>query len=271
MGMMHAATAALRSAELGRQVGAAICTKDGAVIATGTNEVPRAFGGQYWEGDKGDERDIRKGHDTNTVTRRGIAEEIEKALIGDDLLKTGFAPQRVLEVVEESHFGDVIEYVRAVHAEMAAIADAARRGVSVAGSVLYATTFPCHHCARHIVAAGIAEVVFIAPYAKSLALQLHDDALTVGQQGDGTKVPFVPFIGIGPLRFDPLFAHAKRRDNDGKLRQYDRMTAETRIEDRDPPELRSDRLPYLPRERRVDGMLAEAEEIGGFKMKREQE
>lgn len=39
------------------------------------------------------------------------------------------------------------------------------------------TTFPCHYCARHIVAAGIYEVQYIEPYPKSKALQLHADAI----------------------------------------------------------------------------------------------
>ena len=36
----------------------------------------------------------------------------------------------------------VLEFGRVVHAEMAAICDAARRGISVQDAVLYCTTFP---------------------------------------------------------------------------------------------------------------------------------
>ena len=46
--MFHAKAAALRSADLGRQVGAAIVNADGDVIAVGANEVPKAGGGLYW-------------------------------------------------------------------------------------------------------------------------------------------------------------------------------------------------------------------------------
>ena len=188
--MMHAATAALRSAELGKQVGAAICTPDGAVIATGANEVPKAFGGQYWEGEDNDARDITKEQDTNTATRREVGLEISNTLSSRNLLKKGVTSHDILSIVEGSHFGDVIEYVRAVHAEMAALSDAARRGTPVDGCTLYTTTFPCHHCARHILAAGIARVVFISPYAKSLALSLHSDALVVGRGCQGrTRCP----------------------------------------------------------------------------------
>ena len=269
VGMMHAATAALRSAELGRQVGAAICTPDGALIATGANEVPKAFGGQYWEGEADDARDVRKKQDTNTVTRREIGFEIGEQLRANKLLKRGVKAQEILDVVEKSHFGDVIEYVRAVHAEMAALSDAARRSALVDGCTMYVTTFPCHHCARHILAAGIARVVFISPYAKSLALSLHGDALVVGRAPAGVrKVPFEPFIGIGPRRYGALFVHNNRKNSDGTLLGYDRMSAPARIEDRDPPDLRSDSLPYLQRERRAAGMVADAEEHGGFRMVR---
>ena len=271
IGMMHAATAALRSAELGRQVGAAVSTPDGAIVATGCNEVPKAFGGQYWEGEAGDARDVMLGHDTNTVRRRTIGAEIAEKLSVGNLLRAGVDPEQVLEIVESSHFGDVIEYVRAVHAEMAAIADAARRTASVDKCFMYATTFPCHHCARHILAAGIGRVVFISPYAKSLALDLHGDALAVGRRrGRERKVPFEPFIGIGPRRFGALFMHSTRKAPTGDLLQFDRVSARARIEDRDPEDLRSDNLPYLQRELRAHGMLADAERESGFEMSRDE-
>ena len=42
-----------------------------------------------------------------------------------------------------------------VHAEQNAIADAARRGVSVAGSTAYISHFPCINCAKVLAAAGV--------------------------------------------------------------------------------------------------------------------
>ena len=42
--------ASLRSAQLGRQVGATITSKDGDVLAVGTNDVPKPGGGLYWPG-----------------------------------------------------------------------------------------------------------------------------------------------------------------------------------------------------------------------------
>lgn len=42
-----------------------------------------------------------------------------------------------------------------VHAEQNAIADAARRGISVEGAIVYNTHFPCINCAKILAASGI--------------------------------------------------------------------------------------------------------------------
>lgn len=148
-GMFQAVAAARRSAELGRQVGAAICTPNGDVVAIGVNEVPKAGGGLYWEGDAEDAREVTRGSDTNRVQRQQIAVDIAERLTASGLLSDAATTDDVLASVESSALGDIIEFVRAVHAEMAALMDAARRGVSVSSCTLYVTTFPCHHCARH--------------------------------------------------------------------------------------------------------------------------
>ena len=268
-GMFQAVAAARRSAELGRQVGAALCTSDGDVIAVGVNEVPKPGGGLYWEGDPNDAREVARGSDTNRIQRRQIAEDIVERLKTDGLLSEDVAIDKVLSNIEASALGDIIEFVRAVHAEMAALMDAARRGVQVDEATLYATTFPCHHCARHIVAAGIQRVVYIAPYAKSRAIDLHDDSLLLGKPSPGDlRVPFEPFVGVGPLRYLEWFEYPERKTADGNLRPYDRATAEARLPDREPLELRSDRLAYLDREHRASVLLQQCEIDSGFAMRR---
>src|SRR5690606_15092251 len=63
--------------------------------------------------------------------------------------------------IAESAYNDtrlkgLIEFSRAIHAEMDAIVSLAMKGNgSTQGSSLFTYTFPCHNCARHIVAAGI--------------------------------------------------------------------------------------------------------------------
>lgn len=105
---------------------------------------------------------------------------------------------------------DITEYGRAVHAEMEALLSCARSAVSPVGGTLYCTTFPCHNCAKHIVAAGISRVVFVEPYPKSRALELHDDAIVLKHESKSAsgnhKVEFEPFVGVGPRRFVDLFS-----------------------------------------------------------------
>ncbi len=50
-GTYIATSASLRSLDTARQVGAAIFTEKHEVIALGSNEVPKAGGGTYWEGE----------------------------------------------------------------------------------------------------------------------------------------------------------------------------------------------------------------------------
>ena len=64
-----------------------------------------------------------------------------------------------------SHRGRDIELSSAIHAEAMAIAKAAQMGVSLEGSTIYVTTFPCPVCAKLIVYSGIERVVFSEGYA----------------------------------------------------------------------------------------------------------
>src|SRR5262249_4899443 len=100
-----------------------------------------------------------------------------------------------------SRLRNLIEFGRAVHAEMAALVEAARRGVSVSQCTMYVTTFPCHLCARHIVAAGIKHLRYIEPYAKSLAVELYPDSIAVEIAGNSDAVVFEPFVGIAPRQY----------------------------------------------------------------------
>ncbi|MDR2667624.1 MAG: dCMP deaminase family protein [Puniceicoccales bacterium] len=51
-----------------------------------------------------------------------------------------------------------------VHAEQNAISDAAKRGASVAGSTAYVTHYPCIHCAKVLIAAGIGRIYYHCDY-----------------------------------------------------------------------------------------------------------
>ena len=110
--------------------------------------------------------------------------------------------------IHDSDLKDITEYGRAVHGEMDALLCCARLGISVRGKHLFVTTFPCHNCTRHIVAAGIRKVYYIEPYPKSKALDLHSDAICFDEKEAAKfgKVPFLPFVGVGPRRYLDLFS-----------------------------------------------------------------
>lgn len=237
--MAHADRAARRSAEPGRQVGAAVMNDRGDVLATGCNEVPRANGGQYWGDDvdgKGkpapDGREVRKPVDTNNHQQAEIAADIVrqlKAYLNDEARAD---PATLSAQVLDSRLGETTEFGRAVHAEMAAITTAARVGTPLLDATLLTDTFPCHNCARHIVATGIRRVVYIAPYAKSRAHELHGDAIAVAPADPDAvadKVAFEPFIGIAPRRFDLWFSGVRRKDDSGTIRTFEPNTAIPRV------------------------------------------
>lgn len=54
--------------------------------------------------------------------------------------------------------------LRTAHAELNAIANAARSGVSIDGSILYCKMVPCYTCAKTIINAGIKRVVALKDY-----------------------------------------------------------------------------------------------------------
>lgn len=134
------------------------------------------------------------------------------------------------------------EFSRAVHAEMEALPPAARVGVSVRGALLYTTTFPCHNCAKHIVAPDISRVVYVEPYPKSRALEMHGDSIYAAGESDPKgkdhKVEFRPFVGIAPRRFPDLFG------------QYSHEGMQWEYKDKQTGELKSDelrlRIPFSP-------------------------
>jgi deoxycytidylate deaminase len=213
--MFEAHGAALRSACLSRQVGACIVDCKGNVIATGTNEVPSAGGGLY--GESFDTQNIdgrcahyQTPHCRNTEEQNKIIAEILDGL-SQDFPELALKRTQLESSFRKTGIGGLLEFSRAVHAEMDALLTAARKGVSCSGTRMFVTTFPCHYCARHIVSAGVDEVQFIEPYPKSKTLDLHPDSVTLEPQGwlppssGGKKVFFHPFTGVAPILYRRAF------------------------------------------------------------------
>jgi deoxycytidylate deaminase len=220
-GLFAAKAAALRTVDLSRQVGAAIFLPSGEVIALGSNEVPKAGGGTYWCDEQFDDRDFVRRKDSNDFRKREIFGEIARLIAPKENVPKLLRKPKV----RDSQLMDALEYGRVVHAEMSALADAARCGHGVKGAVLFCTTFPCHICAKHIVSAGISKVIFLEPYPKSLAFDLHADSIQVegGDRGHYSEFPsvqFEHFYGVSPRRYREFFERTKRKDENGVLVEY---------------------------------------------------
>lgn len=240
-GMFLAHGAARRSSDMGRQVGAAILDPNGNVISVGTNDVPKSGGGAYWEGDANDQRDFQTGFDASYRRREQMLGDVLARLDQAGWLAPKLKGKSVNSLVEDALRGegsflrdaqlmDVIEFGRAVHAEMLAITDAAARGVSVRDGILFSTTFPCHNCARHIVSSGLSRCVYIEPYPKSLAEQLFGDSIVVDPAApDQRRVNFVPYVGVGPRIYLDVFTSTERKTPRGEVIRWDPLTSSPKL------------------------------------------
>lgn len=245
-GMFHAKAASLRSADLSRQVGALITTKKGEFIAAGCNEVPSAGGGAYWEGsghDRDDDRDFRHGRDANAVMKYEIVSEVFRLLIEKKWISPHLQEKQPTNLTEmalndkdgfsfkDARIASLIEFGRIVHAEMTAITEAARRGIPIIGSTLYCTTFPCHMCARHIIASGVDRVVYIEPYPKSMTKDLYKFSVRVEDDKEALSgaVAFEPFVGVAPSVYMKFFSMPKRKDKNGYTVSWDAANSAPRF------------------------------------------
>lgn len=237
VGMYQASAAALRSSDFNRQVGAAIVrvhddplshVPDIELIALGMNEVPKRGGGYYWGKESPDGRDQAGGEERASQIKADMLTELIERMGGASWLGPGAGnkppgelAKDLLPYLKGTKFAAISEFSRPVHAEAAAIIDAARRGVAINGATLFVTTFPCHNCAKHIIAAGIRRVVYLEPYPKSRAGALYVEELSL----DGTlsgptdrRVQFDIYGGIAPRKFRTLFSMAERGVRQGLTR-----------------------------------------------------
>jgi deoxycytidylate deaminase len=248
----HAYAAALQSSCLSRQVGAALVSSDGSLVATGTNDPPKFGGGVYDEDSDPDHRCFKWDFTDGKISFRGchndrkkdqlykkmaeaLAEPLAAALaqklvppnivVGNDLAakersslrdKLKAAIPDTADILRNvPGLRDITEFSRSIHAEMAALMSAVRSGANPVGGSVYVTTYPCHNCARHLVAAGISFVYFIEPYVKSLATELHSDSIATelpplkagvtGKRESPTRMVMVPFTGVGPRMYEDFF------------------------------------------------------------------
>jgi deoxycytidylate deaminase len=228
--MYAAAMASANSACLSRQVGAAVTDADGNILSVGWNDVPKFGGGLYVEGAE-DSRcwNHDGGKCFNDEEKDFFANELLSVL--KEIVPAASVPLAFKQLRKSKRLGGLIEFSRAIHAEMHAILGAGRSaGDKLVNGKIYVTTYPCHSCARHIIAAGIKEVYYIEPYRKSLAIRLHGDAISELEQ-DVKKVRVLAYDGVAPSKFLALFRVAPNsRKAGGKLIRIPLKEAMPRIE-----------------------------------------
>ena len=219
--MYLAASAACKSACLSRQVGAAITDFSGKLLAVGWNDVPSFGGGLYGSQINSDASDHRCMAWQEGVCHNDKQKDEVAKVIASELSKAGYLNSdnldRAVKVIRESRVGALIEFSRSVHAEMHALINAGSVGAgSLKGAKLFCTTYPCHSCARHLIAAGVHEVYFIEPYSKSLAVKLHQDSISEDERSKD-KMRLLAFEGVAPKRYKELFEMRSPRKEDGVL------------------------------------------------------
>lgn len=259
--MFLAFAAALRSGDLSRQVGAVIVSQHGDVVSVGANDVPRPTGGLFWPG-KGDRRDHVLGFDSNEVERGRIIDDILTRLRPDGYDEDEWK-RRGIERLLSATIMDITEYGRPVHAEMEAILAAGRSGVGARGATLYSTTFPCHNCAKHIIGAGIARVVYVEPYPKSRTASFYGDSIHLGPvSACDERVAFEAFEGVGPRRFVDLLSMGSYNGYPVK-----RKVKGGRVRDNWNPTCAEVRFPLLPNSYMQREQHAAEELVGRFPTK----
>ncbi|WAX95572.1 anti-phage dCTP deaminase [Aminobacter sp. NyZ550] len=237
--MYEATSAASNSGCMSRQVGAAIVSNSGELISVGWNDVPKYGGSLYSEDDQSTwSSDNKRMEDNdhrcfkwaqrichNETRRTSIVDGIIDRIMSSGFIRKDAKRTDVAKLLSGTAVDDLIEFSRSIHAEMDAILAVAREGKhSLVGSTLYTNTYPCHNCARHIVAAGIRSVVYIQPYRKSLATALHADSVSENPN-DKTKVVFRQFDGVAPRNYLRLFQQKNDRKRDGKVISVDHKSA----------------------------------------------
>src|SRR5260370_16266768 len=146
--MYLARSASFRSGDLAREVGAAMWGASGEIIFLGWKEVAKYGGGNYWCDDEGDARDFALGEDPNDRIKRELLYDILDVLfkagnLSEDLTRLGTTKDVMASLMRgktglrDSKVMDILEFGRVIHAEMSAMSDAARFGLSVKGGGLY--------------------------------------------------------------------------------------------------------------------------------------
>lgn len=200
-GMAIAYVASKRSNFPGdRHIGASILSEDGEVLSVGEIRAPVPHSNP----ERCDQNVIEEGYNNYTLQKKELLKWVE------DLVKK--CDKQLRNPENEEHLkkwlNDSLDFHPCTHAEMSAIADAAKIGISIRNATLYTTTFPCHLCAKDIITCAIKRVVFLEAYPKSKNDKLYAKILDFDSSEHRRleTVPFDSFFGVGPRKYNYYYS-----------------------------------------------------------------
>lgn len=97
-----------------------------------------------------------------------------------------FPPKNSTEYNRDKHHE--FQLVHEIHAEMNAIAFAAKTGISTDGATLYCTAEPCNDCLKAIIASGIKRIVYSEKYSYAKRDKMMEENL----KSLGIKLEHIP-------------------------------------------------------------------------------
>ena len=125
----------------------------------------------------------------STCTRRSVGAVVVK---DKRILATGYngAPAG-LRHCDHSQGDDLRDghCARSTHAEQNAIVQAAKHGISIGGATFYCTNHPCLTCAKLLINAGIARLVYEDDYPDDLAATMFREAGTIVERRIANRAP----------------------------------------------------------------------------------
>lgn len=189
LGMELAFVSGTRSTQLGLKVGAALML-DGRVVGLGMNEHPKPTGAPDYDSSAVDIKELLV--DTLVELGDALGPDAQRRMAEG---RDAYATELLNTKLKDAKIRDLTEFQPTVHAEMSALLDAVGHGRDLTGSTMYVTTYPCHGCAKHLIALDM-RIVYLEPYPKSRAASMY---------GPSVEATFRPFTGVAPRRFQQLY------------------------------------------------------------------
>ena len=93
--------------------------------------------------------------------------QVGSVIVKDNrILSTGYngSPSGQPHCLDVGHLMEDGHCIRTIHGEMNSVLMAARHGVAIEGAKVYVTHFPCYHCLKSLVNAGIKEICYSQAY-----------------------------------------------------------------------------------------------------------